>query len=87
MDKPLSMKRDEFCKSLEKLVNNSGLPAFMVAEILRDTFASAAKVAQRELEIETRAYYQALAEEQRAAAESKEPPEEEEPVEEVEEDA
>ena len=35
MDKPLSIKKEEFEQGLVQLINNSGLPAYIIEPILR----------------------------------------------------
>ena len=35
MDKPLSVKKEEFEQGLVQLINNSGLPSYMIEPILK----------------------------------------------------
>ena len=35
MDKPLSIKKEEFEQGLVQLINNSGLPSYMIEPILK----------------------------------------------------
>ena len=39
-EKPMSVKRVEFINELVKLVNNSGIPPFVLEPILKDAYAS-----------------------------------------------
>lgn len=69
MDKPLSLKKSDFTKGLIDLINGCGLPAFVVADIVRDLSAEMQRLAQKELEEQTAAYYQALRSEKEKAEE------------------
>lgn len=50
MEKPLSIKREEFGQALVNLVNNCGLPAFVCADMLRQITAEAENLAMRQLQ-------------------------------------
>lgn len=64
MEKPLSVKREEFLQAIVKAVNEAELPAFIALEVLKGVTAEAASVAQKQLEAERRAYYESLAKEE-----------------------
>lgn len=64
MEKPLSVKREEFLQAIVKAVNEAELPAFIALEVLKGVTAEAANVAQRQLEAERKAYYESLAKEE-----------------------
>lgn len=64
MEKPLSVKREEFLQAIVKAVNEAELPAFVALEVLKGVTAEAANVAQQQLEAERKAYYDPLAEEE-----------------------
>lgn len=64
MEKPLSIKRDEFLKAIVKAVNEAGLPAFIAFEVLKSVTAEAANAAQKQLEAERAAYYDSLKKEE-----------------------
>ena len=64
MEKPLSVKREEFLQAIVKAVNEAELPAFVALEVLKGITAEAANVAQRQLEAERKAYYDSLAKEE-----------------------
>ena len=66
MEKPLSVKRDEFCKAIIKAVNEAELPAFVVLEVLRGITQEAANAAQRQLEEDRRMYYNSTTSEEEA---------------------
>ena len=67
MEKPLSVKREEFLQAVIKVVNESELPAFVVLEILKGVTAEVANVAQQQFEAERKAYYESLAEKNKEA--------------------
>lgn len=69
MEKPLSLKKSDFTKGLIDLINGCGLPAFVVADIVRDLSTEMQRLAQKELEEQTAAYYQALRDEKKKAEE------------------
>lgn len=54
--KPITVVREEFISSLCKLINNSGLPMFAVESILRDITAETKAAAQKQYEIDKKAY-------------------------------
>ena len=56
MDKPLTVAREEFIESLVKLINESGLPMFVVESILRDITAETKAAAQKQYEADKKAY-------------------------------
>ncbi len=53
MDKPTTVRRQEFIDSLVELINNSGLPAFVISPIIEDTL-------QKVLALEHQQYEQDL---------------------------
>lgn len=68
MDKPLSIKKSDFTKGLVDLINGCGLPAFVVADIVRDLSTEMQRLAQKELEEQTALYYKALQDEKTEAS-------------------
>lgn len=56
MEKPLSMKREDFIQALIKTVNECGLPPFAAFEILRDITREAEALARRQLELDKKAW-------------------------------
>ena len=55
-NKPITVVREEFISSLCSLINNSGLPMFAVESILRDVAAETKAAAQKQYEIDKKAY-------------------------------
>lgn len=49
MDKPLTVRADEFSQSVIFLANNSGLPAFVLSGILKDIQVELVQMAQKQL--------------------------------------
>lgn len=54
--KPLTVAREEFIESLVKLINGANLPMFVVESILRDIAAETKAAAQKQYEIDKKAY-------------------------------
>ena len=50
MEKPLSIKREDFIQALIKDINECGLPPFAAFDILRDITREAETLARRQLE-------------------------------------
>lgn len=48
MEKPITVARQEFIEELVKLINESGLPAFVISPILKDTLATVDQLAQQQ---------------------------------------
>lgn len=69
MEKPLSVKREDFLQAIVKAVNEAELPAFVALEVLKGVTAEVANVAQRQLEAERQAYLNSLAEKKEEADE------------------
>lgn len=63
MDKPLALKKADFCKGLVNLINDCGLPAFIVADVIRDLSEKVNVLAEQELKDQTALYYKALQDE------------------------
>ncbi len=49
MDKPITVAREEFTQDLIKMVNTAELPAFVIADILKDALAEIRRIAERQL--------------------------------------
>ena len=62
MIKPSTIVYEEFKQSLTKLINNSGLPAFIVELVLQDYLGEVKDVAQRQYQIDKAEYEKALVE-------------------------
>ena len=61
--KPMSVRRKEFICGLEVLINNSGLPLYVIEPILLDTYNLVRDEAEKVYQMELRAYQSALQEE------------------------
>lgn len=68
MDKPLSLKKADFCKGLVNLINDCGLPAFIVADVIRDLSEKVNVLAEQELKDQTALYNKALQDEKSEAS-------------------
>lgn len=63
MEKPLSIKREEFGKGLIGLINECGLPPFVVAEMMRSVTAEVERLAAQQLEQDRKAWEESQKEE------------------------
>lgn len=54
--KPMSVARAEFINSLMNLINNSELPLFVTESVLKDVYNEVRVVAQKQYEIDYKAY-------------------------------
>jgi len=60
MEKPLSVKREDFLLSVVNAINDSGLPPFMVYEVMKDITSNVERLAREQLEADKKAYYESL---------------------------
>ena len=63
MMKPSTIVYEEFKQNLANIINNSGLPAFIIETVLRDYLTETQIMAQRQYMADKAAYEKALAEE------------------------
>lgn len=56
MNKPLTVARQEFVDSLVALINESGLPAFILREVIAKTDTELARVEQEQYQQEKKAW-------------------------------
>lgn len=56
MDKPLTVARQEFAEQIVNVINESGLPAFIMSDILKTAIAEVDKIAQAQYEADRRKY-------------------------------
>jgi len=56
MEKPLSIKREEFIQTLVKAVNDCSLPPCVALEVLKGIVQEVAQVAQNQLEADRAAW-------------------------------
>lgn len=59
--KPITVARAEFISSMTSLINNSGLPPFIIEPILKDMLYDVRIMAQKQLEQDTASYHEMLA--------------------------
>lgn len=64
MEKPLSLKREDFLATLVKAVNDSGLPACVCLEVMRGMTDEVARLAASQLEKDKAAWEAAKKEEE-----------------------
>ncbi len=50
MDKPLTVARQEFAENIVEVINNSGLPAFVMLEIVQSCERELTKLSQTQYE-------------------------------------
>lgn len=67
IQKPITVARSEFINSMATLINESGLPPFIIEPVLKDMLYDVKIMAQKQLEQDTARYHEML-----AAAESDE---------------
>ncbi len=60
VQKPTSVARADFINDLATMINMSNLPAFILEPIMRDMWREVANAAQKQLELDRRAYEQQL---------------------------
>lgn len=63
MNKPSTIIYEEFKQDLANLINNSGLPAFIIEPVLRDYLNEVRLMAQRQYQADKAAYEKSLTEE------------------------
>lgn len=56
-EKPLSVAREEFVDNLVGLINSSGLPMFVVLDVLKGAAEEVRGAAQKEYERDKKAYH------------------------------
>ena len=63
MEKPLSIRREDFLQTIIDSVNGSGLPPFIVLEVLRSVTAEVESLAKKQYEADRKAWEESQAEE------------------------
>lgn len=63
MNKPSTIIYEEFKQDLANLINDSGLPAFIIEPVLRDYLNEVRLMAQRQYQADKAAYEKSLTEE------------------------
>ena len=64
MNKPITVIYEDFKQGLTSLINDSGLPAFMIEPVLRDYLEEVRRVASQQYQSDKVQYESALAKEQ-----------------------
>lgn len=59
MDKPLSLKREDFLQRIIEAVNGSDLPPFVVLDIMKAVTEEVANLAKRQYEADKKTYEEA----------------------------
>lgn len=59
MDKPITVKRRDFIANMERTVNDSELPAFVICEILKSLLETLTRAAGVELQRDVKAWEEA----------------------------
>lgn len=62
MDKPFSMKYEEFKSNLANLINNCGLPPFMIEVVLQNYYVEINNIAKNQYMADKTQYEQSLLE-------------------------
>lgn len=60
MNKPITVAREEVKEKIAEVINNSGLPAFIIEPILSDFLVEVRNVAKQQYEYDKRQYELAL---------------------------
>lgn len=61
IQKPITVARAEFIAGMTSLINNSGLPPFIIEPIMKDMLYDVRVMAQKQLEQDTARYHEMLA--------------------------
>ena len=59
MNKPLTIARQEFAQALVELINNSGLPAFIMSDLVNQAKTELDKLANAQYEADVKAWEEA----------------------------
>lgn len=60
MEKPISIVYEEFKEALANLINNYGLPAFVIEPVLRDYLSEVQMIKERQYKMEKNQYEESL---------------------------
>lgn len=58
--KPITIRQKEFVQSLKQLIENSGLPYFVIENVLSETTATVKIYAERQLEYDITQYNESM---------------------------
>ena len=59
-NKPLTLLREDFIGNVARLINESGLPLFVVEDVMRQLTNSVSELARQQLEQDRKAYAQSM---------------------------
>ena len=62
-NKPITLIREDFINGVAMMINQSGLPLFVVEECLRQLHSGVSELARQQLDQDRQAYAQAMAQE------------------------
>lgn len=65
IQKPITVARAEFISDMASLINNSGLPPFIIEPVLKDMLNDVRIMSQKQLEQDAARYHEMLAEAER----------------------
>ena len=68
-NKPITLLREDFIGGVARLVNEAGLPLFVVEDCLRQLYNGVSELARQQLETDRQAYARAMAMAQEESAE------------------
>lgn len=60
IQKPITLVRAEFVSNMTNLINNSGLPSFIIEPILKDMLYDVRIMSQKQLELDTKKYQEMI---------------------------
>lgn len=58
--KPMTVAKEDFANNLTDLINNSGLPAFVIESVMKDMYFEVRDVAQKQYRQDNEQYQSAL---------------------------
>ena len=59
--KPMTVAKEDFVNNLTDIINNSGLPAFVIEPVMKDMYFEVRDVAQKQYKQDNQQYQSALA--------------------------
>ncbi len=62
VEKPITLLREEFSERLLSLINESGLPFFVVEDVMKNIIPNVSAAANKQLDIDRQSYLKALEE-------------------------
>ena len=59
--KPMTVAKEDFVNNLTDLINNSGLPAFVIESVMKDMYCEGRDVAKKQYQQDNEQYHSAIA--------------------------